>query len=194
MAQYNQEVLVNTNALYTKPIIRENNPSPSERFLARLIDLYIVFMAVNLMLKGITIYFPILIKILNSPLIDLGLIFFIHVIYIFIEAIILTKKGATFGKWIFGLKIRDIEGNKPTFICALKRSFLVWVNGMGMGFLTFFTILDSFNHLVNEGTTTWDQKGNFFISQDKTGSLQRILMVIILLVIISSFFYLGKNK
>jgi len=57
--------------------------------------------------------------------------FVVFAMMIFIEPLLLSKFGTTFGKWIFGLYIRDLSDFKPSYSMALKRTWGVFAKGYG---------------------------------------------------------------
>ena len=52
---------------------------------------------------------------------------------IFFEPMMLSSFGTTPGKSLLGIKIHDLSGKKISYTTGMKRGFLVWLNGMGMG-------------------------------------------------------------
>jgi len=78
-------------------------------------------------------------------------------LWIPLEAILLSRFTFTPGKWIFGLSVLHRDGSRLTFGTALKRSVLVFFCGLGAGFLAPVTKAWSFWKIANEGETTWDR-------------------------------------
>jgi len=105
-----------------------SNTKPWSRFLARLIDMIVFSAMIGFFLRMLfPAYFP------TSP--DFDCLFALPIIFlwVFVEPVFLSICGSTFGKWLMKVKLRDMQGNKLTFHIALKRSFLVWFNGLAMG-------------------------------------------------------------
>ncbi len=64
----------------------------------------------------------------GGQLLDLA----VQIVLIFLlEPLFLSRLGATPGKWILGLSIRDSGGGKLRYTDALKRTFLRWRHGLG---------------------------------------------------------------
>jgi hypothetical protein len=76
-------------------------------------------------------------------------------VWIPIEAFLLTTWGSTPGKYLLHLKVTP----KLSFRDAWKRSVLVWFRGMGMGiiFLEFFCLANAYQKLRLFKTTSWDR-------------------------------------
>lgn len=77
---------------------------------------------------------------------------------IFIEPLLLTSLGSTFGKWVFGLKLRSSTGQKLTYKEGLVRTFSVFFKGMGLGipFYNIYTFITSFNTCNDARELPWD--------------------------------------
>ena len=116
-----------------------------------------------------------------------------YFLWMFIESVFLATWGTTFGKWLLNIKISTKDG-KPDFASALNRSFSVWLKGnaMALPFIYLFTNITSYNHLRNEGITTWDKDGGFTVSHKKIGFF-RILLAIIIGIISLWFIILSKQ-
>jgi hypothetical protein len=90
-------------------------------------------------------------------------------VWIVVESIFLSTWGTTWGKSLLKTQVRDNKGKKLTFYNALKRSFLVWFKGLGMGIPPIFiiTLLVSYNELNKKGITSWDGAGNLIVTHKK---------------------------
>jgi uncharacterized RDD family membrane protein YckC len=84
-----------------------------------------------------------------------GVGFVMLIIWIFIEARMISHSGCTPGKRLLKTKVFDKNNNKLTFAQALKRSFLVWFMGMGLGIFSLITMIIGFFELRKEKTTSW---------------------------------------
>lgn len=104
-------------------------------------------------------------------------------IWVYIEAQLLCTWGTTPGKWVLGIVLRDPNGQKLSFSNALKRSFSVWLRGIGIGLplISLFTLINSHDELTKEGTTSWDRDGGFVVSHQKIGPF-RITLAILLFI------------
>ncbi|NOV04837.1 RDD family protein [Paenibacillus planticolens] len=103
------------------------------------------------------------------------------------EAVLLKLWGTTVGKWIFGIKIRNLEGQRLSFSKALRRSLLVWWRGQGAGLpiISMIFNLSGYQQLKhNLGTTTWDRDTEAVVSHRPKswwGELLVWLMAILIL-------------
>lgn len=57
----------------------------------------------------------------------------LYLLWLPLEAGFLTATGTTPGKWVFGIRVVKSQGQKLAYPEALKRAFLVWVQGEGLG-------------------------------------------------------------
>jgi len=82
----------------------------------------------------------------------------IYIIWLPLEALLISKFGTTPIKWCFGISIRTRDGDKLTFSSALSRTVQVWIRGDGLGFLPVMlaTRAIAYNRLTNTGSTSWD--------------------------------------
>lgn len=84
----------------------------------------------------------------------------IYVLWVPIEAAFLTWFGATIGKWAFGIRVLDADGNRLSYGPALERS--LWVLSTGVAFGIPFVILVSgfiaYKRLEKKGVTFWDER------------------------------------
>ncbi len=158
---------------------------PMIRFLARFIDYSLFF----LFLLGVRFFlgqnFP-------SSLFEY-VIPFEFFCWIPIEAALLCFWGTTPGK--FFLKIRLHQGRKLKldFTSALRRSFNVWLRGIGMGIpiLNFVCMAVAAQRLKMLGRTSWDREDNITITHYP---VHRWRIVVGFLLVISVFFVYYNNK
>lgn len=50
---------------------------------------------------------------------------------LFLEPVLLRLFGTTLGKWIFGLRLEDENGNRPSYIAGFIRTLQVIGSGLG---------------------------------------------------------------
>jgi uncharacterized RDD family membrane protein YckC len=77
-----------------------------------------------------------------------------------LESFCLAVFGATPGKWLMGVRVRDAKGAKLSFGAALRRWFYVFAIGRGLGIplIGLITAWVSFQHYETEGATAYDQQ------------------------------------
>jgi len=88
---------------------------------------------------------------------------------IFFEPMMLSSFGTTPGKALLGIKIRALSGKKISYTTAMRRGFLLWLNGMGIGIplIAFFTMIIAYSKLKRNGITSWDEKCGINVIHDQ---------------------------
>lgn len=73
---------------------------------------------------------------------------------------LLLAFGQTPGKWLFGIRVRNDDGNRIGWRKSLHRELLVWVKGMGLGIpvVTMLTMFACHSTLAGDGCTSWDKR------------------------------------
>jgi uncharacterized RDD family membrane protein YckC len=83
-----------------------------------------------------------------------------------IEAIFLSTWGTTPGKWLLRSEVKKGHAKRLPFRSALRRSFSVWLYGIGMGIpiVIVLCMLNAYYRLRVLHTTSWDrQEGSIVI-------------------------------
>lgn len=77
----------------------------------------------------------------------------------FLPITFLIAFAQTPGKWLFGIRVRNLDGSRLGFAKALKREAWVIVRGVGFGvpLLTLIALATSYSHLKDEGRARWDE-------------------------------------
>lgn len=159
--------------------VKEQSVRPWVRYWARYIDI---------LTAGF--FFGILLAVLSPSTVDtvselllsiLGLF-----LWIFIESVLLSTLGTTLGKWLLRIRLRTIDGNKPNFLKALKRSFAVWFRGLGLGIpiISIFTLIGAYYRLTENGITSWDEEGGFSVTHQRISAFRVAIAVIMLTALI----------
>jgi uncharacterized RDD family membrane protein YckC len=96
-----------------------------------------------------------------------------------LNAMFIGLSGTSLGKWLFGVRVLDLDGAPIGIPTALKREGLIWFRGLGLGLpiVTLFTLGNAFSHLKNKGISTWDQELETRIKQRPGGAKQAILAI-----------------
>jgi uncharacterized RDD family membrane protein YckC len=104
-------------------------------------------------------------------------------LWVFVEALLLHKFTRTPGKALLGLRVVDGEGNALSLRAAFRRSFDVWLFGLGTGlpFVTIFCQMMAFQRYRIMGITSWDEKGEFRPQQKPPSPFGIITYVLLVL-------------
>jgi len=106
---------------------------------------------------------------------------------IFFEPMMLSYFGTTPGKVLLGIKIRALSGNNISYTTGMKRGFLLWLNGMGMGipFIALFTMIIAYRKLEKNGITSWDERCGIDVIHDQLSIFRVILFITIFIFCLS---------
>lgn len=131
---------------------------PWRRFFARALDWGILGF-----LLGFLLFFR-----QTSPLVGSIIL---CLIWMPIEALFLCLFGATPARWLFGIRVTHPDGTLLSFGEAIRRSFLVFVQGFGCNipFISLITSLFAYRRLTKTGTTRWDTATNAVVTHKKWG-------------------------
>ncbi len=150
----------------TLALLRQRRGQAWRRFFARQIDGFLAVMVVTLTAAafGWTDFWALLVP-------PAGWVHLLApaLIWIILEALMLSTLGWTPGKLVLGLRVLDREGRKPTLPAALKRSVLVWAGGLAFGLgmvippLTMAQWLFGLWHVQRTGGTLWDRSAGTLI-------------------------------
>lgn len=99
--------------------------------------------------------------------------------WVLIETSLISSIGTTPGKWLFKVKVRNLDGSILSFKQALKRTVHVWFSGTGLGIplVCLCTHIGSYNKLTSSGITAWDENGGYQVSTKKLGVVRTIIAV-----------------
>jgi hypothetical protein len=144
---------------------------PFVRYLARFFDLSLFSL---ILITFVSIFSPkFIVEASGVTIFMLSLI-----LWIMVEAIILSVFGNTLGKSLLNARLRTVNGEPIDFLTALKRS--IFVNAAGMGFgvpiINFICFYFSYFDLKKNGKSTWDQQIGTVVLYGQV-SLTRLLFV-----------------
>ncbi|MBT9137222.1 MAG: hypothetical protein DDT34_02310 [Firmicutes bacterium] len=155
---------------------------PWRRFFARTVDVstiglllfFLVAFTVDATMPAKAEGFA---KALENPIIA---VFLFYLVWIPAEAAFLALLGTTPAKWLFGIRVVHSNGESLSFSEALNRSFLVWVQGVGLGipFVTLFTQLFAYRRLTKTGTTLWDTSTGAVVTHHQQWGVLRAIMCV----------------
>lgn len=159
------------NNLSVCPEVMEPPKHPWRRFFARKVDAFcyiamscpllflaaIISGAMYYLVTGTGVFTPLAEMLLNGLFLSL-----ILVQAITMESLLLRFWGTTPGKRLFGLKVRDVEGQKLTLSEAFKRTGCLYGLLYITGLIPIIALIIQYiqcRKLMNSGYTTWD-RGN----------------------------------
>jgi hypothetical protein len=152
---------------------------PTLRWAARNFDIFLFAILSGVFLE---IFFP---SALKTPHSGLGII--LQFVYIFVEPLMLSSWGTTPGKALFKIRLRKQDGAIPSYSEALKRSFEVWIKGLGLGIpiVALVTMGISYNELVKEKITAWDRDGGYCLSHQIIGPIRTVIIFIFSVIFVA---------
>ena len=159
------------------------NIRPWVRYWARFLDNLLILPIIALLFGISDSYFTHkIIDFLHKTHVYLFYIFCV-ISEIFVEAALLSTWGYTPGKWLLKVKVRDVFGEKITYIKALKRAVSVFIFGLGGGIpiLSIFTLATAYKQLTNDKITIWDKKGCFVVTHRTIGFLRAAVAIVLII-------------
>lgn len=130
-------------------------PYPWRRFFARSFDFGLIATCYEILLCLLLhINFS-----ERNPFLELIDVYICWVLVFLLEPLFLSKWGKTPGKWLFGLSIRNKNGELLTFKEAFDRTFHVFYKGEGFAipFYNFYRNYQSYKICRDDGVMEWDE-------------------------------------
>jgi tol-pal system protein YbgF len=123
-----------------------------------------------------------------------GILFFL--LWIPIEALLLSVFGTTPGKALFNLKVAVNGGAKPSFSLAINRTLRVWVHGLGFGIplVSMITAILAYTQLRDVNETSWDRDCKTTVLHRPLGARRILLIVAIPVVALLLLVILAARK
>lgn len=111
-----------------------------------------------------------------------------------IEALFLALWGKTPGKFFLKIKLRHGRSSRLEFMIAIKRSFNVWLRGLGMMIpvINGFCLLVAYYRLKTFQTTTWDKEERIVLTSAPVGRW-RIIAASFFTAAALLFYFNAKN-
>lgn len=116
-----------------------------------------------------------------------------YLLWIPVEAFLLSSWGFTPGKWALNVFVRDKRGAKLCFDQALRRSFLVWLKGiwLGLPIVWMIGVYRSYRKVKNSGKTLWDQECETHVESKALPRGKAFVKLCIVLVLLSLLMIYG---
>lgn len=167
----------------SQSVDRSNTPRPWLRYWAKMLDVWLCAFVLAFFLG---VMFPQWIAETNESV--LGLILLACAIPI--QAMILAVFGNTIGKALLGIKVTH-KGEKLTFGQAFTREATVYVKGLGLGIpiVALFTQINAYNHLKNEGASSWDKSEGHLVTHrnPSTAGVIGTITILTIMILISIY-------
>jgi TPR repeat protein/uncharacterized RDD family membrane protein YckC len=110
-------------------------------------------------------------------------------LFVPVEALLLSEIGTTPAKLLFGISLRASDGRSLSFEQAIKRSILVYIKGICLGFPVFFWVTSAFAYygLNKNGEASWDISTETVVTHKKWGTGQAVVcsMVTVLMLVLT---------
>ncbi len=152
---------------------------PWVRYFARTIDGMLVGFAAGIV--AALIYPPLLEA--GDALMGLLALF----LFVFVEPFLLANWGTTPGKSLLRTSVLDKEGGFLSYSAALRRSFGVWLKGLGAGIplVSLFTLGISYLNFKDDGVTSWDEQAGSVVVHRRIGAGRVAVAVVVVLIMVS---------
>lgn len=164
-----------------------DRPRPWLRFWARMLD-YAWFILVFSLVAG-----PWLPndpkKLMNLPLIfQLLMDTLALLIYVPLEAWLLSRFGSTPGRALLRVQVRRLDGTLPRFSQALRRSFHVYVKGLALGLPVIYVVAMLWSRitLLHRGATSWDEASETRVEHGEPETWRYVVLVGVVLGIVGT--------
>ena len=100
-------------------------------------------------------------------------------IYYLIDSLVYWCFGSTLGKYLFGIKIVDYEGNKISSSVYLKRNFRKILSLWWLGYFSIFPFIGCAVEVYKNGFTIYDQQLQIQVLKSNPTTLKTVIGVII---------------
>jgi uncharacterized RDD family membrane protein YckC len=106
-----------------------------------------------------------------------------------------TMAGTTPGKWLLGIRVREVDGRRLSWSRAFSRALHVWLIGMGGGIPIVSLVTMGRQHalLNRDGITSYDAEAGFVVTHGPV-SQRRKALVVVIVVIMSTLIAIGTSK
>ena len=177
------EIIIDGQGL---PKEKVSHVNPPIRLLARFFDYSLLLILLWVLRVYFKEHFP-------SYLFE-HLIPFEYFAWIPIESVFLSTWGKTPGKFLLRTKLTQGRKARLDFSTALRRSFNVWLKGLGMGIpiINFLCMLVASSKLRIMGMTSWDREDNISVSHYRVSQFS-VIAVSFITFCSFSLYYATKN-
>lgn len=174
-----------------RPFLAEEEVSslhPWRRYFARMFDLYFFYLFFFFFLG---VAFPRVFESSDKSL-DVVYAIFGSAAYAVFEGFCLNVFGTSLGKRLYGIKLTRTDKDGFILPVAFKRSFAVWVRGLGIGIpiVAIVTLIVAYRTLKREKQTSWDRDFQCITAHSELSALRWISIVAVWLLVLAVYVFL----
>jgi len=160
-------------------------PRPWVRLLARWIDYHLATIPLTMLFFQAGVIDGLIGSSLREMIPETAWMILPLIMWIPIEAGMLSTWGATPGKALLATRVTDGVGGTPRFGTALYRSGFVWCQGVAAGIACIipFTASAAYVDLVRKNSTRWDRATGLVVTHAKLSPLRVVAIVLVCLVL-----------
>lgn len=162
--------------------------APFLRFLARVLDVLLTVLVLEVCLGSL------LARYMGGTNALQLLLFAGTVCEILVEPIFLSVFGYTLGKRLFGIAVRNRNGEKLTFFCAFLRAVGVLFYGLGIlaPVISLFTLYFSYMRVSHHEPARWDENRDIAVFHKKKNVLLFVLGIVCIALLCWGVFYVSR--
>jgi uncharacterized RDD family membrane protein YckC len=118
-----------------------------------------------------------------------------YLLWVPIETFLLITLGTTPGKWLMGTDISQGRRRRFELVVALKRSFGVWLKGIGLGIMVINVIclLVSYQQLMLRKISSWDIADHILITHRPISRGRRSFVAVLAMLTLVLYEVYGRN-
>ena len=161
---------------------------PWRRYFARLLDtmagLSMLTLSVSVVLALMAEWVPGLGAIATAP--PIVAVVVASLMFLPLEALLLSSFGATPGKRLFGIRVTHPSGDLLSFSEALQRAARVWMQGQAflIPLVALIPQLLAYRRLTKTGTTLWDDATHAAVFHQAWGRFRALLCTLVMLCVL----------
>ncbi len=156
---------------------------PWRRWAARSLDVFLGEVVVMFALKRVLYYFGLgdSFNGLNQAVASIIVLPFL----LLLEAIIFELFGTTFGKWIFSLSVRDLNGKDASSKSYFKRLVRLWASGLGLGIpvIYLFTYIGQYRRISSGKQASYDESLGLRVDKERIHPLRWLALIPVALLV-----------
>ncbi len=151
---------------------------PWRRYFARHTDVCFIILLCMMLYKMFPDYFYAYRQVvINKQYINYLVI---GIVMMFINSVSISLTGTTLGKFLFGVRVVSLDGQRLKIFHAFHREFLIVMIGLAfyIPIVIFFTLYFSYVRLTTTGKTKWDSFLNCSVVHQENNIKQKIYRIL----------------